>query len=86
MLFRSMTALIPAGDWTGDKIPDLLVRDSKGLLFLYSGTAAGTPGTRAQVGTGWNVMRTIGPANATKSKSALWAVRNDGALMSYKIH
>ncbi|WP_182141789.1 N-acetylmuramoyl-L-alanine amidase [Schaalia sp. JY-X169] len=84
--WKNMTALIPAGDWTGDKIPDLLVRDSKGLLFLYSGTAAGTPGTRAQVGTGWNVMRTIGPANATKSKSALWAVRNDGALMSYKIH
>ena len=84
--WKNMTALIPAGDWTGDKIPDLLVRDSKGVLFLYSGTAAGTPGTRAQVGTGWNVMRTMGPANATKSKSALWAVRNDGALMSYKIH
>lgn len=83
--WSSMTALIPVGDWTADAIPDLLARDSRGLLYLYPGTASGTLGARTQVGNGWNTMQALGPANLSGAKSALWAVRGDGVLLSYKI-
>jgi hypothetical protein len=51
------TYLAGAADVTGDGRPDLLARDSKGVLYLYRGTGSATApfATRLQIGTGWNM-------------------------------
>ncbi|MCB5168302.1 FG-GAP-like repeat-containing protein [Streptomyces bambusae] len=48
--------LVGAGDYSGDKRPDLIARDTDGRLFLYKGTGtAATPfAAREQIGSGWN--------------------------------
>lgn len=80
-----MTALTPAGDWNKDGIPDLLVRERTGKLFLYAGRADGLLGARVQVGSGWNGMRAIGVSNPQKASQGVWSVGSDGKLWSYKI-
>ncbi|WP_282084367.1 trypsin-like serine protease [Streptomyces tendae] len=56
-------AFATAGDITGDGRPDLLARDSSGVMWLYKGT--GKPGTatfktRVRVGGGWNAFNLFG--------------------------
>jgi len=52
--WSSSWRLIPAGDLTGDNIPDLLGIDSKGDLYLYQGKSDGTyPYPKVKVGWGW---------------------------------
>jgi hypothetical protein len=61
--WNAYSALATAGDTTGDGRPDLLARDSSGVLWLYKGT--GTSGTatfkaRVRVGGGWNAFNLFG--------------------------
>jgi hypothetical protein len=56
-----MTALLGPGDLTGDGVPDLLARDSRGNLLLYPGAGTGGFLPRSQVGWGWNVMTGLLP-------------------------
>jgi hypothetical protein len=61
--WNAYNALATAGDTTGDGRPDLLARDSSGVMWLYKGT--GKPGTatfktRVRVGAGWNAFNLFG--------------------------
>lgn len=82
--WSTMTALMPTGDWTGDRIPDLLARKSDGKLFLYAGKADGRPGRSVQVGNGWNGMSAMSVSNPNKAKQGVWSVDKNGKLWSYK--
>ncbi|MEV5545200.1 trypsin-like serine protease [Streptomyces sp. NPDC052309] len=56
-------AFATAGDVTGDGRPDLLARDTSGVLWLYKGTgSAGTATfkTRIKVGGGWGAFNLFG--------------------------
>ncbi|WP_203567089.1 FG-GAP-like repeat-containing protein [Aestuariimicrobium ganziense] len=51
----SMQKLVSAGDFTGDRIPDILAIGAQGELYCYPLTAQGTfRGGRSQVGHGWS--------------------------------
>ncbi|WP_055467325.1 trypsin-like serine protease [Streptomyces ardesiacus] len=57
------SALATAGDTTGDGRPDLLARDTSGVLWLYKGTGksgTATFQTRVRVGGGWNAFNLFG--------------------------
>lgn len=54
-----MTAIVGAGDLTGDRAADLLGRDGSGRLWLYPGNGSGGWGTRSLVSTGWNIATAI---------------------------
>ncbi len=52
--WQGFTALLAAGDWSGDGKPDLLARTSAGALLLYRGTGTGGFQTgNQQIGSGW---------------------------------
>ena len=53
------TAIVGVGDFTGGGHPDVLARDSTGLLWLYPGDGKGGWLPRSNVGSGWNVMSLI---------------------------
>ncbi|WP_329541140.1 FG-GAP repeat domain-containing protein [Streptomyces sp. NBC_01358] len=59
--WNTYNALSVVGDLTQDLKPDLVARDSAGVLWLYKGTGnASAPFTaRTQVGGGWNAYNTI---------------------------
>ncbi|RRR96109.1 FG-GAP-like repeat-containing protein [Glycomyces terrestris] len=49
--------VVMAGDLTGDRLPDLLARDTRtGVMYTYPGDGEGGLEPRVQVGTGWNLM------------------------------
>jgi hypothetical protein len=50
---------VAPGDFTGDRVADVLARDSSGNLWLYPRTASNGWGTRTRVGTGWNITNAI---------------------------
>ncbi|WP_084327848.1 FG-GAP-like repeat-containing protein [Intrasporangium oryzae] len=54
----SMTAIMSAGDLDGNRIPDVVARDSAGNLWLYPRTASGWLARRL-LGGGWNVVNAI---------------------------
>ena len=54
-----MTAIMSPGDFTGDRVGDVLARDTSGNLWLYPRTAAGGWGTRSLVSTGWNIANLV---------------------------
>ena len=54
-----MTAIVGAGDLTGDRAADLLGRDGSGQLWLYPGNGSGGWGPRSLVSTGWNIATAI---------------------------
>ncbi|MEU8620068.1 N-acetylmuramoyl-L-alanine amidase [Streptomyces sp. NPDC048623] len=63
------TAIIGAGDLTGDGKADILGRDSSGVLWMHQGTGnAAAPYTaRIKVGTGWNMHNIIlGPSDLNR--------------------
>ncbi|MFF1509983.1 N-acetylmuramoyl-L-alanine amidase [Streptomyces sp. NPDC058326] len=80
--------LISTGDMTGDGKPDLVARDTTGVLWLYKNTG-GTPNpyaTRARVGGGWGVYNVmVGPSDLDRDgKPDLIARDGDGVLWFYK--
>ncbi|MFJ9669548.1 trypsin-like serine protease [Streptomyces sp. NPDC101221] len=61
--WNAYSAFATAGDTTGDGRPDLLARDSSGVMWLYKGTGksgTATFHTRARVGGGWNAFNLFG--------------------------
>ncbi|MFG3083525.1 trypsin-like serine protease [Streptomyces parvulus] len=61
--WSAYNALATAGDVTGDGRPDLLARDTSGVLWLYKGT--GSTGSaafkaRVKVGGGWGAFNLLG--------------------------
>ncbi len=50
------TALVAAGDFSGDGHPDLIARTSAGNLLLYPGTGASGFGAARTIGTGWKSL------------------------------
>ncbi len=53
-----MTALMSAGDLDGNRVPDLVARDSAGNLWLYPRSTTGWQARRL-LGTGWNITNAI---------------------------
>ncbi|MSS85416.1 hypothetical protein FYJ24_11810, partial [Actinomycetaceae bacterium WB03_NA08] len=68
------TMIVGVGDWTGDSIPDVVMRRGDGTLHLYPGTSNGLLGTSKVIGQGWNVMSYVGSANQYSPKQPLWAI------------
>jgi hypothetical protein len=57
--WNGMTAIMSPGDLNGDRVPDVLARDTSGRLWLYPRTAAGGWSPRVLVSTGWNIVNAI---------------------------
>jgi hypothetical protein len=57
--WSSITAIVAAGDWSGDGKPDLLARMPDATLRLYRGDGVGGFLSSYGVGTGWGGMRLI---------------------------
>jgi hypothetical protein len=58
--WNAYSAVVGAGDLTGDGRPDLLARErATGYLWLVPGTSSGGLGTRVRIGTSWNSMTAI---------------------------
>ncbi|GAB1332426.1 N-acetylmuramoyl-L-alanine amidase [Streptomyces sennicomposti] len=52
--------LTGAGDLTGDGKPDLIGRDTSGVLWLYQGNGTSTPfAARTRIGPGWNTYNNL---------------------------
>ena len=51
-------------DWDGDRLPDVLARDSSGKLYLFSGNGSGgwKPGSPKHIDSGWQTLTAIFPA------------------------
>ncbi|MFF1482871.1 FG-GAP repeat domain-containing protein [Streptomyces sp. NPDC058301] len=82
------SALVGAGDLTGDGRPDLLARDRDGVLWLYRGTGdASSPlAPRSRVGGGWNTYTAIVSAGdlTGNGTSDLIARDHAGGLWFYR--
>ncbi|MDN4597181.1 FG-GAP repeat domain-containing protein [Leifsonia virtsii] len=80
-----MTAIVAPGDFNGDGHPDVLARDSSGVLWLYPGNGAGGWGARRAVGTGWNIMtKIVGVGDFTGDGTAdIVATDTSGRLLLY---
>ncbi|WP_369147143.1 FG-GAP repeat domain-containing protein [Streptomyces sp. R44] len=59
--WNGMTAFVSPGDVNFDGIPDVVARDSSGVLWLYPGSGIASPalGPRTKIGTGWNTYRLL---------------------------
>ncbi|HET8594362.1 MAG TPA: FG-GAP-like repeat-containing protein [Intrasporangium sp.] len=53
--WNGMTAIMSPGDLNGDRVPDIVARDSGGRLWLYPRTTSGWL-ARVALGTGWNFL------------------------------
>jgi hypothetical protein len=82
------TALLSAGDFSGDGFPDVLARDAGGALFMYRGDGDGgwLTGKAEQIGGGWQAFSAIIPAGdfSGDGKPDLLAVHPDGTLYLYR--
>lgn len=76
------------GDLTGDGKPDLVARDSAGVLWLYKGTGSATApyAARVKVGIGWGVYNNLlGPSDLNRDgRGDLIARDTSGVLWFYK--
>ena len=87
--WEGMTALVAAGDFDGDRRPDLFARDSAGNLWLYPTKGTGGTGgwlTPKQIGSGWQDMTAlIGPGDFDGAGGMdLIARTASGELMLYR--
>jgi serine protease len=83
------SAVLAAGDFTGDGKADVLARENSGFLWLYPGNGSGGWLARRQVGAGWNSFTSLvapGDFNgdrradilARDGAGALWLYPGDG--------
>lgn len=56
--WNAMTALMSPGDLDGNRVPDVVARDTSGNLWLYPRTPTGWQ-SRRLLGTGWNIVNAI---------------------------
>ncbi|MFI1979246.1 FG-GAP repeat domain-containing protein [Streptomyces wedmorensis] len=59
--WNGLNTFVSSGDVNYDGEPDVVARDSQGVLWLYPGTGLANPAfkPRVKVGTGWNTYRLI---------------------------
>jgi len=62
--WNAFPLLEAAGDYSGDGVPDLLIRDAAGSLFVYPFTRSLTFGTRLKIGAGFQGMRSMAGTGA----------------------
>ncbi|MEU1365637.1 VCBS repeat-containing protein [Streptomyces sp. NPDC005803] len=85
--WNAYTAIVGAGDFTGDGRTDLVARDSAGNLYMYRGTgqAAKPFGSSYLIGGGWNTYAKLAaPGDLTgDGKADLVGVDRSGGLYLY---
>ena len=59
--WEGFTALTARGDFSGDRLPDVLARASDGTLFMYRGNGKGgwITGAGEAIGSGWQTLSSI---------------------------
>ncbi|MFI1097389.1 FG-GAP repeat domain-containing protein [Streptomyces sp. NPDC020917] len=89
--WNTYTLITGANDVTGDGHPDLIARDSAGVLWLYKGTGKATApfAARTRIGAGWNTYNLLTQAGdmtgdghndllARDTAGRLWLYRGTG--------
>ncbi|MFJ4232856.1 FG-GAP-like repeat-containing protein [Cellulosimicrobium cellulans] len=78
---------VAPGDWTGDGVPDLMLIDTGGRLWLYPGTAGGGWQTQRVIGGGWQALDLVVGGghdwNGDGRPDLLARKKADGALYLY---
>ena len=86
--WAGFTAVLPAGDFSGDGKPDLLARRADGVLVLYRGNGAGgfATGRAEPVGSGWQSFTAVLPGGdfSGDGRPDVLARRGDGTLVMYR--
>jgi FG-GAP-like repeat len=85
--WQGFTAILGAGDWSGDGKPDLLARQADGALLLYRGDGAGGFTSASQkVGSGWGGFTALfgGGDFSGDHKPDVLARKDDGTLLLYR--
>ena len=84
----SFTALLAPGDWSGDGKPDLLARNSDGLLLMYRGNGRSgfLTGQGERIGSGWGPFTALlAPRDWNgDGKRDILARTSDGKLLMYR--
>ncbi|WP_307795533.1 FG-GAP repeat domain-containing protein [Actinacidiphila acididurans] len=82
----SYNAFVTPGNIGGAAYPDLLARDTSGVLWEYLSNSNGTFGSRVRVGAGWNIYTQIaGRDDLTgDGKADIVARDSSGTLWLYK--
>jgi len=79
----AMTSVL-TGEFTGDRVNDLIGIQTSGDMYLYTGNGNGTFGAGRVIGTGWGAMRFVVTADFTgEGHNDLVALRTDGVLFEY---
>ena len=84
--WATFRTVLPTGDFSGDRRPDLLAVAKDGRMYLYKGNGAGGwLAGRTQVGTGWHTMRFVfSPGDFSGDGLAdVLAVQADGRVRLY---
>ena len=84
----AFTALLAPGDWSGDGKPDLLARNTDGLLLMYRGNDRGgfVTGIPQQIGAGWQGFTALlAPRDwSGDGKPDILARNSEGGLFMYR--
>lgn len=76
--------IIPTPDVTGDSYGDVLALDTKGVLWLYPGTATGALGPAKRLGGGWTDLTFSAPGEFNQDGwSDILAKAPNGDLFFY---
>jgi serine protease len=78
------SAVVAAGDLTGDGKADVLAKENSGILWLYPGNGRGGWLARQQVGAGWSTYTMLAPGDFNGDKrNDILARDRTGALWLY---
>jgi hypothetical protein len=82
-----LTKAFAAGDFTGDRHPDLMGITPAGALYLYRGNGTGGfTGAKTQIGSGWNILTKVFTAGdfTGDGHPDLMGITSAGALYLYR--
>jgi len=86
-IFNTATAVVTAGDFSGDRKPDLLVKRSDDTFWMYRGNGAGgwVTGSAEPLGSGWSFPTIAAPGDFSgDGKPDVVAVTTAGQLVMYR--